>query len=64
MGFPGARLAEDFIGVPGDEWWQVRQTVRDLNALCLLAWLALAFLVVILFRKGIISSADLRLSDG
>ena len=57
-------MAEDFIGVPGEEWWQVRQAVRDLNALLMLAWIALAALVVILFRKGIISVADLRPADG
>ena len=57
-------MAEDFIGVPGEEWWRIRQTVRDLNALLMLAWVALAVLVVILFRKGVISLADLRPADG
>ena len=57
-------MADDFVGVPGEEWWRIRQTVRDLNALLMLAWVALTVLVVILFRKGIISLADLRPADG
>lgn len=62
-GLRGAELADDFTAVPGEEWWRVRQAVRDLNTLTLLSWLALTILVVILFRKGIISLADLRVAD-
>ena len=57
-------MADDFIGVPAAEWWRVRETVRDLNVLSLLLFAALAILVIVLLRKGVISLADLRLSDG
>lgn len=57
-------LADDFIGVPAEEWWRVRETVRDLSVLSLLLFAVLAILVIILLRKGVISLADLRLSDG
>ena len=56
-------MPDDFIGVPGQEWWQLRQAVRDLNMLSILSWVALTVLVVILFRKGVISLADLRPAD-
>ena len=52
------------MAVPAEEWWRVRQAVRDLNALLMLAWVTLTVLVVILFRKGIVSLADLRPADG
>ena len=62
-GFPGARLADDFTAVPAEEWWRIRQAVRDLTALSMLSWVALTVLVLILFRKGIISLADFH-ADG
>ena len=57
-------MADDFTAVPAEEWWRIRQAVRDLNALSMLSWVALTVLVLILFRKGIISLADLRPADG
>ena len=57
-------MAGEFIAVPGEQWWRVRQTVSDLNVLTLLCWAALILLVVILFRKGVLSPADFRLSGG
>ena len=57
-------MADDFTAVPAEQWWRVRETVRDLNVLTVLCWAALILLVAILFRKGILSPADFRLSGG
>ena len=57
-------MADDFTPVPAEEWWRIRQAVRDLRALLMVMWLVLALLVVILFRKDILTLADLRIGDG
>ena len=57
-------MADDFTAVPAEQWWRIRETVRDLNILTLLCWAALILLVVILVRKGVLTPADFRLSDG
>ena len=60
----GVALADDFTGVPSEEWWRTRESVRDLNVGLFLLWLAVAALVVILLRKGILSLADIGLLSG
>lgn len=53
-------MADDFTGVPADEWWRVS---RDSTTARLLAWIAFALtvlLVLTLIERGVLAGwADL-----
>lgn len=51
-------MADDFTGVPRDEWWRTRDTAADARVLAWMAWLGLWLLVVVLLRKGVLTLAD------
>ena len=53
-------MADDFTGVPADDWHALRGDMRSVTNLALLALLLFALLVMTLIDKGVLSGwADL-----
>lgn len=48
-------MAEDFVGVPRDDWQQLRQDLRDLRLLGWLLAMVLGLLVSALIGKGVLT---------
>ena len=51
-------MADEFTGVPRDEWWRARDNAARARLLAAMAWLGLWVLVFVLLRKGVLSLAD------
>ena len=51
-------MADEFTGVPRDEWWRTRDTAADARILAWMAWIGLWIIVIVLLRKGVLTLAD------
>ena len=55
-------MADDFTGVPRDEWWRTLNTAATARTIAWMTWICLWVLIVILLRKGVLSLADFGIS--